>query len=82
MFLKVAAVEQADLGEQHRRHERHLSQLLETALHPKLVPFLLRHEGHDAANIGPHVTGPHQRHRRHAPLALSCSRSVPALSQH
>lgn len=53
MFLEVAAVEQADLGEQHRRHKRHLSELLQTALHPKLVALFLRHEGHDAANIGP-----------------------------
>lgn len=47
MFLEVPAVEQAYLGEEHRRHEGHLSQLLQAALHLKLVPLLLHHEGHD-----------------------------------
>lgn len=51
MILEVAAVQQTHLGEEHRRHERNLRQLLQTTLHSELVPFLLHHECHDAATI-------------------------------
>lgn len=53
MILKVAAVEQPHLGEEHSRHKGHLGELLEAALHLELISLLLRHERHDAANIGP-----------------------------
>lgn len=40
------AVEESELREQHRVHERHGGQLLQVHLHREFVLLLLHHEGH------------------------------------
>lgn len=80
MLLEVAAVEQTDLGEEHGRDEGHLGELLETALHLELVALFLGHERHDAAHIGPTVTG--QDRTTADPSQLTLSASLTSTSLH
>ena len=83
MVDERAAVEESQLGEQHRVHERHSGQLLQVHLHREFVLLLLHHEGHLTATgahftLIPFITRPSTRCRGESRMR---ERSAPASSE-
>lgn len=91
MVDEGAAVEESQLGEQHRVHERHSGQLLQVHLHREFVLLLLHHEGH-LTTTGTHFTliafitrpstrcrGESRMRERSAPASSEIVRAAPVI---